>query len=233
MPTPATAAQPSGTLNVLETALDQNHDVKARVEACAEDLAAASDLAKVHIAQGSSKLAAAQVLQDNKAIELKVQGCVVDLQQVSDNLAHAVHDVKEVERALSRSHSALAESETALAASRDAERIASQRAMHDQKTGLPNRALFDDRLAAMAPAGCAPVSPAKYPARALSRPLPLCAEAFEDCATRPFGPACCPCVTSTAWWPPLSHSLVYRPEDVAAVLSAAIPVKFRACRPCA
>jgi diguanylate cyclase (GGDEF)-like protein len=38
-------------------------------------------------------------------------------------------------------------SEKALAASRSAELTASQLAMHDQMTGLPNRALFDDRLA--------------------------------------------------------------------------------------
>jgi diguanylate cyclase (GGDEF)-like protein len=144
---PANAATPSRTLNVLDTALDQSHDVKAEVEACAEDLGSANELAKARIANGASTLPAAQALQNGLAIELRVQGCADGLQQVTDNLAHGVDEVKAVEQALNRSRAALAESEAALEASRNAERMASQLAMHDQKTGLPNRTLFDDRLA--------------------------------------------------------------------------------------
>lgn len=134
-------------LHVLDTALDQSHDVKAEVEACAEDIGSANDLAKARISSGASTLPAAQALQDGLAIELRVQGCADDLQQVTDNLAHGLDEVRAVEQALNRSRVALAESEAALAASRDAERTASQLALHDQKTGLPNRTLFDDRLA--------------------------------------------------------------------------------------
>ena len=115
--------------------------------ACADDLASANDVAKDRMAGGVTTLPAAQVLQTGLAVELTVQECADDLQQVTRNLAHGVAEVKAVEQALSRSREALAESQEALAASRDAERTASQRAMHDQKTGLPNRTLFDDRLA--------------------------------------------------------------------------------------
>ena len=147
--TPQEAVPPSpplDALNALEVALEQSHDVKAKVEACADDLASANDVAKDRMAEGATTLPAAQVLQAGMAVELTVQECADDLQQVTRNLAHGVEEVKAVEQALTRSRDSLAESEAALAASRDAERIASQRAMHDQKTGLPNRTLFDDRL---------------------------------------------------------------------------------------
>jgi diguanylate cyclase (GGDEF)-like protein len=134
-------------LDVLGTALDLSHDVKAKVEACAEDLASANDVVKVRIAKGETTLPATQALQNSVAVEIKVQECADDLQQVTDNLAQGVSEVNEVKQALSRSRVALLESEAALEASRQAERAASRRAMHDQKTGLPNRTLFDDRLA--------------------------------------------------------------------------------------
>jgi diguanylate cyclase len=146
MTKPTTAATLSSTLDALEAALDQSQEVKAKVEACAEDLAEASDLATARMARGATTLPAVEVLLNSKAIELKVQDCAADLQQVAENLAHGVNEVKEVEQALSRSREALADSQAALEASRSAERTANQRAMHDQQTGLPNRALFDDRL---------------------------------------------------------------------------------------
>lgn len=145
--TPADTATRSRTQHVLDTALDQSHGVKAEVEACARDLGSANDLAKARIADGASALPAAQVLQDGLAVEERVQGCADDLQQVTDTLSGGLDEVEAVEQALEQSRAALAESEAALAVSRDAERTASQIAMHDQKTGLPNRTLFDDRLA--------------------------------------------------------------------------------------
>lgn len=138
---------PSSTLNALEMALDQSHEVKAKVEACASDLATANGLVKDRITEGETVLPAAEALENSVAVEAQVLECADDLKQVTDNLAQGVAKVKEVEQNLNRSHEALAQSETALAASRDAERAASRRAMHDQKTGLPNRTLFDDRLA--------------------------------------------------------------------------------------
>lgn len=137
----------TGALNAVETALDKSHAVMARVEACADDLASANDLVKGRIAGGESTMPATQALQESVAVEIKVQAFAEDLGEVTDNLTHGVGEVKEVERALVRSREALAESEAALARSIQAEQSATWRAMHDQKTGLPNRALFDDRLA--------------------------------------------------------------------------------------
>lgn len=141
------AAQPSRVRDVLATALDQSHEVKAEVQACAEDLGMANERAKARIAQGASMLPAAQALQNGLAVEERVQGCADDLQQLANNLSDGVDEVQAVEQALIRSRLALADSEAALALSRDAERTATQIAMNDQKTGLPNRTLFDDRLA--------------------------------------------------------------------------------------
>lgn len=138
---------PPSTLNALEAALDQSHEVKAKVEACADDLATANDIVKERITEGETLLPAAEALENSVAVEIQVQECADDLKQVTDNLAQGLGQVKEVEEALSRSHEALRESQTALVTSREAEQLASRRAMHDQKTGLPNRTLFDDRLA--------------------------------------------------------------------------------------
>ena len=138
---------PSRVLDVLDAALDQSHDVKAKIEACATDLASANEVAKEQIAEGATTLPAAQALQNGLTVESQVQDCAEDLQKVTENLAQGVAEVQAVEQALNRSRAALADSEAALTASRDAERKANQLAMHDQKTGLPNRTLFDDRLA--------------------------------------------------------------------------------------
>lgn len=138
---------PSSTLAALEVALDQSHEVKAKVEACASDLATANKIVKDRITEGETMLPASEALEKNVAVEVEVQECADDLKEVTDNLTQGLGKVKEVALALNRSHEALAESEAALAASRQAERAAIRRAMHDQNTGLPNRALFDDRLA--------------------------------------------------------------------------------------
>jgi len=142
---PADATTPSRVLDVLDTALNQSHEVKAEVEACAEDLGSANDLAKAQVAHRATRMPAAEALRSGLTVESKVQGFADVLKQVTDNLAHGVDEVKAVEHALNRSRAAPA-SEVALAASRDAERVARQVATHDQKTGLLDRTLFDDRL---------------------------------------------------------------------------------------
>ena len=144
--------QPASTLSSLEAALDQSHEVKAKVEACADELATANEVVKGRLARGQTTIPATSALETGVAVEVQVQECADDLKQVTENLADGVGRVKEVEQALRRSRDALLDSEAALATSRAAERVASRRAMHDQKTGLPNRTLFDDRLA-MAIAG--------------------------------------------------------------------------------
>lgn len=131
----------------LEQALEQSHDVKAKVEACAEDLAQANQGTKRTIAAGATTLPARQTLAHNEAVETKVQECAEDLDSVTKTLAQGIDELKVVEVALASSRTALAETTAALVSALASEEQANLRALHDHTTGLPNRALFDDRLA--------------------------------------------------------------------------------------
>ncbi len=137
-----TAAPPAA----LEQALEQSHDVKAKVEACAEDLASKNEAVHQEIVNGATTLPAGQALQDSQVVEATVQECADDLDEVTATLARGIADIKQVEIALTRSRSALAEAETALLTAQEEERHATLRALHDPATGLPNRVLFDDRV---------------------------------------------------------------------------------------
>lgn len=141
-----TAATPIAPV-ALEQALEQSHEVKAKVEACAEDLAQANEGTKRTIAAGATTLPARQTLDHNEAVGTKVQECADDLDSVTKTLAQGIDELKVVEVALARSRSALAETNASLACALASEERANLRAMHDHTTGLPNRALFDDRLA--------------------------------------------------------------------------------------
>jgi diguanylate cyclase (GGDEF)-like protein len=130
----------------LQQALEQSHEVKAKVEACAEDLASKNGAVQQEIAEGATTLSADKALQDSLAVEATVQECADDLGQVTSTLARGIADIRQVEVALTRSRAALVQAEAATLAAREEERHAALRALHDQATGLPNRVLFDDRL---------------------------------------------------------------------------------------
>jgi len=131
----------------LNAALEKSHDVKEKVEACAEDLGAANDIVKKGINQGATTLLAKDALQQGERVEAKVQECADDLNEVTDTLAQGIEDLAQVEIALARSRASLVASRTALATAQAEEKLATMRAMHDATTGLANRGLFDDRLA--------------------------------------------------------------------------------------
>ena len=62
----------------LELALEQTQDVKAKVEAAADDLASANDIVKKSIAEGRTTLSAHKTLATGVKVESKVQECVDD-----------------------------------------------------------------------------------------------------------------------------------------------------------
>jgi diguanylate cyclase (GGDEF)-like protein len=99
------------------------------------------------IAEGAITDKTHRAIAENELIEKKVQVCATDLNEVNEELASGVSDLKQTEAILIGYKIALANSEDALERSRLAERAAQIQSLHDEKTGLPNRALFDDRIA--------------------------------------------------------------------------------------
>ncbi len=132
--------------DALDLALEQSHEVKAKVETCADDLATANEIVKAQIAGGTTTLSAHQTLQVGTTVESKVQECADDLHEVTETLAQGIEDLAQTEIALTESREMLADTQAALAISQQEERDARRRALHDSMTGLPNRDLFDDRL---------------------------------------------------------------------------------------
>ena len=145
-PEPTSAAPPAASPLALREALEKSHEVKEKVEACADDLAASNDQVKQKLLDGVTTLPAEAALHEGEVVEAKVQECADDLAAVNDTLAQGLQVLEGVEAALTRSRTALAQSEAALATAQAEEKKATQRAMHDALTGLPNRGLFDDRL---------------------------------------------------------------------------------------
>lgn len=135
------------TPRALDRALVQSHDVRDKVEACADDLASKNEAIKQQISQGGNTLPAHESLREGEVVEAKVQECADDLHQVTETLAKGVEDLRQVEVALASSRMALAQTESSLADSQEEERRSRLLALHDAATGLPNRNLFDDRLA--------------------------------------------------------------------------------------
>ena len=132
--------------DALDLALEQSREVKAKVETCADDLATANEIIKEEIAGGATLLSAHETLLAGTSVESKVQECADDLHEVTETLAQGIADLEQTEIALTESREILADTQEALAISREDERAARRRALHDSKTGLPNRDLFDDRL---------------------------------------------------------------------------------------
>jgi diguanylate cyclase len=131
----------------LEQALAQSHEVKAKVEAAAEELATSNAAVEDKLAAGTTTLSAAETLREGQAVETKVQECADDLHDVTEVLADGVAELRGVELALGDARRALAATAAVLETAQREVAVANLRALHDATTGLPNRTLFDDRLA--------------------------------------------------------------------------------------
>lgn len=132
----ADAPEQSAQLNRV---LDQSEQVQEKVEDAAVDLASVNVVLKTEVHKGTPLTEVIGALDQSIHVEGKMQEAADELVAVNDALVLEIDDRVAVEREL-------VDSQAALAQSLVKERRARHDALHDQVTGLPNAALFKDRL---------------------------------------------------------------------------------------
>ena len=123
----------------LNHALKQSVEVKDKVEQCAVELSSVNAVLTQTIAAGAPSHVVERALAKSEHVEAKVQECAEDLAVVADTLEEEIRDRNDLELDLLNSNAALS-------ASRVREQASRHSALHDTVTGLPNLALFNDRL---------------------------------------------------------------------------------------
>ena len=115
----------------LHRVLDKNQLVQDRVEQAGDDLSTVNAELKQHLDEGAHPTIEG-ALKQSEAIESEVQDVAQELVLVNAALAAEVADRQDLEERLSVSQAN--------------EREAVHASLHDEPTGLPNLALFNDRL---------------------------------------------------------------------------------------
>lgn len=123
----------------LNHALKQSVEVKDKVEQCAVELSSVNAVLTQTMAAGAPSHVVERALAKSENVEAKVQECAEDLAVVADTLEEEIRDRNDLELDLLNSNAALS-------ASRVREQASRHSALHDTVTGLPNLALFNDRL---------------------------------------------------------------------------------------
>lgn len=130
----------------LDEALRQSQEVKLRVDTVAYNVNSTNEKVKDRLAQGARSVPARETLAEGERVVTSVKQVANDLHEVNEVLADGIAHLRDTERELADTRSALQHAEAGLSAAQDGEQAAIARALHDAATGLPNRVLFEDRM---------------------------------------------------------------------------------------
>ena len=139
---------------LLEKALEKSQEVKDKVEKCANELSTVNETVKKEMAAGITLHQAEKALAQSESVEDKVHECAGELTEVNTVLAQEIDDRNKLKRELietlqelSPTQKVLSDPQDVLAIAHEVVDEAKQRTLRDFVTGIPNRELFDDRLA--------------------------------------------------------------------------------------
>ncbi|MGV3583144.1 MAG: diguanylate cyclase domain-containing protein [Methylophilus sp.] len=116
----------------LSTVIAHSESIKDKVQICADDLSVVNTVLKEELSIKNSQPSIKNAIKKNSAVENKVQSAVDELDVVNNALKDEVKEREIIEKELEE-----------VIIEKD---IATEASLHDLLTGLPNRALFYDRL---------------------------------------------------------------------------------------
>ena len=116
----------------LSTVIAHSESIKDMVQICADDLSIVNTVLKEELSIKNPQSSIKNAIKKNTSVENKVQSAVDELNIVNDALKDEVKEREIIEQELEE-----------VKLEKD---IATEASLHDTLTGLPNRALFYDRL---------------------------------------------------------------------------------------